>query len=87
MSFKEKENEFKKIEFELDDIYSAVEYGFKYAKESQNEGFVPKGNILQMLDQKHDILKFLNCKKGKHFRRIIDGRKMLACYFCGEIEK
>lgn len=32
---------------EIEDIVAAVDYGFKYATESQNDGFVPDGNTFQ----------------------------------------
>lgn len=41
--------------YTLQEIYDAVGYGFKYAKESQHHGGVPKGNILQWLVHKKNI--------------------------------
>lgn len=41
--------------FSLDDVYDAVKYGFDYSVNSQNDGSVPKGNILQWLAHKKNI--------------------------------
>jgi len=46
-----------KLEFSLDDIIDAVQYGFDYRVSSQNDGkSVPVGNILQWLMSKKELL-------------------------------
>ena len=46
-----------KIEYTLQDIVDAVQYGFNYRVESQNDGkAVPLGNTLQWLMAKKDLL-------------------------------
>ncbi len=40
---------FEKI-YTLDDMIKMVDYGYKYALESQSLGFVPKGNILSEIN-------------------------------------
>jgi hypothetical protein len=44
-------------DFTLDDIVNMVDYGFWYATESQNNGSVPIGNILQKLMSDKKLLK------------------------------
>ena len=46
-----------KLEFSLDDIIDAVQYGFDYRVSSQNDGkSVPVGNILQWLMSKKNLM-------------------------------
>ena len=47
----------KKMDFTLQDIVDAVQYGFDYRVESQNDGKkVPTGNVLQWLMAKKDLI-------------------------------
>lgn len=46
-----------KIEYTIEDILAAAQYGFKYAIESQNDGkSVPNGNILQWLMNRKGLI-------------------------------
>lgn len=46
------------IEYSLKDIYDAVQYGFNYRVQCQNDGIkVPKGNILQWLMFQKNLLQ------------------------------
>lgn len=46
------------MEFSLQDMMDAVQYGFKYHRDSQNDNVeVPTGNILQWLMYKKDLLE------------------------------
>ena len=49
-----------KIYFTTEDIIKAVEYGFKYSYESQHNGKVPIGNILQWIMNQKSILEIPN---------------------------
>ena len=47
-----------KIEYTIEDILAAAQYGFKYAIESQNDGkSVPAGNVLQWIMNKKGLLQ------------------------------
>ena len=46
-----------KICFTTEDIIKAVEYGFKYSTESQHDGKVPIGNILQWIMSQKNIME------------------------------
>lgn len=46
----------KEIKFTLQDILDAVKYGFDYRDISQHQGFVPRGNILQWLMRKKNLV-------------------------------
>lgn len=55
IELREENEKFKKER--LDEIVSAVQYGFDYMKDSQNDGIsVPAGNILQWLMAKDGLL-------------------------------
>lgn len=44
------------LRYDINDVLDAVQYGFKYAIESQNDGeSVPIGNILQWLMYKKNL--------------------------------
>lgn len=43
------------LNYTVEDIIAAVEYGFKYRDESQHKGFVPIGNTLQWLMSRKNI--------------------------------
>lgn len=46
-----------KVEYTLEDIVDAVQYGFDYRVNSQNDGkSVPLGNVLQWLMSKKELL-------------------------------
>lgn len=46
-----------KVEYTLEDIIDAVQYGFDYRVNSQNDGkSVPLGNVLQWLMSKKELL-------------------------------
>jgi hypothetical protein len=46
-----------KIEYTIEDIIAAAQYGFKYAIESQNDGkSVPVGNIMQWMMNKKGLI-------------------------------
>ncbi len=45
------------VEYTLDDIMAAVQYGFDYRAESQNDGIkVPSGNVLQWLMSRKELI-------------------------------
>lgn len=57
-----------KIEFTLEDILDAVQYGFDYRVEAMNNGVsVPDGNVLQWLMNKKGLVElpqeFIDFKK------------------------
>ena len=59
-----------KIEYTLQDIVDAVQYGFDYRAESQNNGKnVPLGNILQWMMSKKELIEipeeFKNALKNR----------------------
>lgn len=49
MSTEQTPNPPAEIQYTLQDIFDAVQYGFAYREESQHDGFVPVGNILQWI--------------------------------------
>lgn len=54
----ESECEAVELKFTTQDMIEAVNYGFKYALESQhNNEFVPNGNILQWIMYKRNLLE------------------------------
>lgn len=47
-----------KLEYTLDDVVKAAQYGFKYRGESQNDGKeVPVGNVLQWLMHRKSLIE------------------------------
>lgn len=56
--YPEYENEHEDLTYTLEDIIDAVQYGFEYREESQNDGDkVPTGNILQWLMGKKNLTR------------------------------
>ena len=58
------------MEFTLEDIIDAVQYGFDYRVEAMNNGVsVPDGNVLQWLMNKKGLVElpqeFIDFKKNK----------------------
>lgn len=52
------ENEEPEIEYTLDDVIKAAQYGFTYRGESQNDGKeVPVGNVLQWLMHRKSLIE------------------------------